>query len=125
MPLCFRVEDYARYRQRVGEATYIDLTRRTDPARILQVWANLREVVAAYGPPWVLQIWTKDAAGVLRQGEETLRVLVAAGTTLTAQVTVTGLAGSIWEPGVPRDGLEAIPRAGRAHRRAGAYQVAL
>lgn len=110
MPLAYRLEDYARYRERVGDATYVDITRRTDPARIPQVWDNLREVVATFGRPWVVQIWTKDILGVLRRGGALLRSLTepAAGqrvTTLTAQITITGLAGTLWEPGVPPDGL--------------------
>ncbi len=105
MPLNYRLEDYSRYRERVGEATYLDLTRRTDPARIPQVWDHLREVVDAYGPPWVLQILTKDAAGALRLGEAQLRSLRDAGATITLQLTVTGLAGTEWEPLVPPDGL--------------------
>ena len=107
MPLIYRLEDYARYRERVGDATIIDVTRRTDPARIPEVWQRLRDVVAAYGAPWVVQVWTKDPAGVLRLGGDTLRALVGAGVTLAAQVTVTGLAGTVWEPHVPPDGLQA------------------
>ena len=107
MPLTYHLEDYARYRAQVGDATYIDVTRRTDPARIPEVWAHLREVVETYGPSWVVQVWTKDPAGVLRLGGDLLRALVAAGTTLAAQVTVTGLAGTVWEPRVPLDGLRA------------------
>ena len=68
MPLAYRLEDYARYRTQVGAATYLDVTRRTDPARIQEVWAHLREVVDTYGPPWVVQVWTKDPAGALRLG---------------------------------------------------------
>ena len=105
MPLSYRLEDYVRYRERVGEATYLDLTRRTDPARIPQVWDHLREVADACGPPWVLQLITKDAAGALRLGEADLRRLRDAGTTITLQLTVTGLAGTEWEPLVPPDGL--------------------
>ena len=105
MPLSYRLEDYARYRDRVGDATYLDLTRRCDPARIPKVWDHLGEVVEAYGPPWVLQLLTKDAAGVLRLGEAMLRPLCEAGTTITLQLTVTGLAGTAWEPLVPPDGL--------------------
>jgi len=106
----YRLEDYGRYRERVGDATYLDISRRTDPARVPRVWDNLREVVETYGPPWVVQVWTKDVAGTLQQGGKLLRWLVAAGTTVTAQVTVTGLAGTVWEPGVPPDGLRHIPR---------------
>jgi hypothetical protein len=114
MPLAYRLEDYARYRERVGDATYIDITRRTDPARIPEVWDNLYEVVTAFGRPWIVQIWTKDMLGVLQRGGNLLRSLTEpAGdqraTTLTAQITVTGLAGTLWEPGVPPDGLRHLP----------------
>jgi len=108
MGFAYRLQDFARYRERVGDATYLDITRRTDPARILSVWNNLREVVETYGPPWVVQVWTKDVRGVLRHGESLLRLLLARGTTVTAQVTVTGLAGGIWEPAVPPDGLQHV-----------------
>jgi hypothetical protein len=110
MPFAYRLEDYARYRELVGDATYIDITRRTDPACLPQVWDNLSEVVATYGAPWVVQLWTKDIVGALRWGQSVLQTLVAAGTTVTAQVTVTGLAGTVWEPLVPPDGLRHIPR---------------
>jgi hypothetical protein len=109
MPFAYRLADYERYRAFVGDATYIDVTRRTDPARVPAVWEHLREVVEAYGAPWVVQLWTKDVAGTLRQGGSLLYALRQAGTTLTAQVTVTGLAGTAWEPLVPPDGLAAIP----------------
>ncbi len=113
MPFAFRLEDYARYREQVGDATYIDLTRRSDPARLPQGWVNLRQVLAAYGPPWVVQIWTKDIAGVLSLGQSTIYALRELGTTITAQVTVTGLAGSPWEPLVPPDGLRRVPELAR------------
>lgn len=109
MGLVFRLEDYARYREAVGQATYIDLTRRTDPARSLIAWDNLRAVVDTYGAPWVVQIWTKNPVGVLALGGDTLRALREAGATLAAQVTVTGLAGTLWEPRVPFDAMEGIP----------------
>jgi len=99
----FRLEDYPRYLERVGDASYIDVTRRTDPARIPQVWENLRAVVDAYGPPWILQLWTKDARGALERGGPQLRRLLAQGTTVAAQVTVTGLGGSTWEPLAPAE----------------------
>ena len=103
MGFVFRLEDYARYLERVGEATYIDLTRRTDPARVERVWDNLRAVVETYGPPWVVQLWTKDAAATLERGGALLRRLLERGTTLAAQVTATGLGGSSWEPLVPAE----------------------
>lgn len=110
MGFVYRLEDYARYREAVGGATYIDVTRRTDPARIPGVWGNLREVWTTYGPPWVVQIWTKNVAGVLRLGGELLGALVNEGTTVTIQVTVTGLAGSRWEPLVPPDAIQHLPQ---------------
>jgi hypothetical protein len=107
--LLFRLEDYARYRERVGEATYIDVTRRTDPARVEQVWANLRAVVDTYGAPWIVQLITKDAAGTLARGGDLLRRLQAQGTTVAAHVTVTGLGGSRWEPGAPAEPFSGVP----------------
>jgi len=101
MSFVFRLEDYPRYLERVGRATYIDVTRRTDPARIGQVWSNLYAVVRAYGAPWIVQVWTKDATAALARGGSVLRCLRRYGTTLAAQVTVTGLSGTIWEPQTP------------------------
>ena len=103
MSFVFRLEDYPRYLERVGGASYIDVTRRTDPARIARVWDNLNAVVQAYGAPWIVQLWTKDAAGVLARGDSVLRCLRRDGTTLAAQVTVTGLGGTVWEPMVPAE----------------------
>jgi hypothetical protein len=113
MPFAFRLADYARYREQVNGATYIDLTRRSDPACHRQCWDNLRQAVAAYGQPWVLQVWTKDIAGVLCLGADMLRALREVGTTITAQVTVTGLAGTLWEPLAPPDGLRLVPELAR------------
>jgi hypothetical protein len=103
MSLVFRLEDYPRYLERVGGATYIDATRRTDPARIGRVWGNLYAVVRAYGAPWIVQLWTKDAAGILAQGGSVLRCLLRYGTTLAAQVTVTGVSRTVWEPLTPAE----------------------
>ncbi len=111
MPFAFRLEDYQRYLERVGEATYLDVTRRTDPARIQKVWTNLLAVVTAFGAPWIVQIWTKNPMGVLRRGEGLLQRLLDQGTTITAQVTVTGLGGTEWEPRVaskPFHGVSAL-----------------
>ena len=103
MGLFFRLEEYVRYKGRVGDATYVDVTRRTDPARIGQVWTNLQAVVDACGAPWIVQLWTKDAAGVLTQSGALLHRLLREGTTLAAQVTVNGLAGTAWEPLSPAE----------------------
>jgi len=103
MGLVYHLEDYARYREVVGAATCIDVTRRTDPARIPLVWERLADIVTAYGSPWATQIWTKDPQGVLQLGQNVVERLLAEGTTITAQVTVTGLAGTVWEPCVPQD----------------------
>ena len=108
MGLVYRLADYGPYLEQVGDATYIDVTRRTDPARVPLVWENLRQVVDNFGAPWIVQVWTKDAAGALRLGGNSLRELIDAGTTITAQVTVTGLAGTRWEPLVPVDGLRGV-----------------
>lgn len=101
MGFVFRLEDYPRYIQRVGGATYIDATRRTDPARIDQVWSNLYAVVRSFGAPWMVQLWTKDAAGALARGGFAMRCLLRYGSTLAAQVTVNGLGSTFWEPRVP------------------------
>ena len=101
----FRLQDYAAYAARAGAATYIDCTRRTDPARVPEVWQNLRAVVDAYGPPWVVQVWTKDPRGVVRQGGALLAELRRRGTTITCQLTATGLGGTELEPRVPADAL--------------------
>ena len=103
MGLIFILDHYPRYLDRVGEATTLDVTRRTDPARIERVWDNLRAVVEAYGAPWIVQLWTKDAAGTLARGDPLLQRLVDEGTTLAAQVTVTGLSGTVWEPLTPSE----------------------
>jgi hypothetical protein len=103
MSFVFRLEDYPRYLERAGGASYIDVTRRTDPARIQRVWDNLEAVVNAYAAPWVVQLWTKDAAGTLARGGALLRRLQREGTTLAAQVTVTGLGGTAWEPLAPAE----------------------
>jgi hypothetical protein len=103
MGFVFRLEDYGRYIDRVGEATYLDVTRRTDPARIERVWDNLRAVVEAFGAPWIVQLWTKDAAAALARGGPLLGRLLRQGTTLAAQVTVTGLSGTVWEPLTPAE----------------------
>ncbi len=103
MGFVFNLADYARYLERVGSATYIDITRRTDPARIGRVWDNLQAVVETYGPPWIVQLWTKDAASALTRGKSLLQRLQNEGTALAAQVTVTGLSGTIWEPHTPAE----------------------
>jgi hypothetical protein len=109
MPFAYRYADYERYREVVGPATYIDITRRTDPACVPRVWDNLREILHRHGPPWIVQVWTKDVAGVLRLGGALLAELISAGTTATVQLTVTGLAGTVWEPGVPTDVWRDLP----------------
>jgi hypothetical protein len=103
MGFAFRLDDYARYLERAGDATYLDVTRRTDPARIQKVWYNLRAVVRTYGAPWIVQLWTKDAAGTIGLGQQVLTRLRDAGTTLAAQLTVTGLGGTSWEPLTPSE----------------------
>jgi hypothetical protein len=108
MGLVFRLEDYPRYLERVGEASYLDVTRRTDPARIERVWDNLSAVVEAFGAPWVVQLWTKDVAGTLARGGPLLQRLQNDGATLAAQVTVTGLSGTVWEPLTPAEPFAAV-----------------
>ncbi len=98
MGFVFKLEDYGAYRQRVGGATYVDITRRTDPAKVDRVWENLAAVVEAYGAPWAAQLWTKDLAGALDRGHSLLHEMRGAGTALACQLTVTGLFGTAWEP---------------------------
>ncbi len=57
-----------------------------------------------------MQVWSKDPAGALALGGDTLSALIAAGTTVTAQITVTGLAGTVWEPLVPPNALGQLPQ---------------
>jgi len=102
-----------RYREQVGEATYIDITRRSDAARFPAFWANLQEAVNVCGAPWVVQVWSKDPGGVLAIGADVLSALIGAGTTVTAQITITGLAGSVWEPLVPEDAVRHLGRLAR------------
>lgn len=113
MPFSYSLQDYIRYREQVGEATYIDITRRSDPARFPLFWSNLREIMGACGAPWVVQIWSKDPAGVLAGGADTLDALIGAGTMITAQITMTGLAGTPWEPLVPAEAPEHLGRLGQ------------
>jgi hypothetical protein len=111
MGFLFRLADYSRYLERVGAASYVDVTRRTDPARVAAVWDNLEAVRREHGAPWVVQLWTKDLARAMALGRPALERLVAGGATLAVQLTVTGLAGSRWEPGneaAPFGGVEAF-----------------
>lgn len=98
MGFAFQLGDYERYQARVGAATTVDASRRTDPARVERVWANLQAIHETYGAPWVVQLWTKDLGEALARGEPLLRRLAAEGTGLAVQLTATGLAGSVWEP---------------------------
>jgi hypothetical protein len=110
MGFVFKLEDYPRYMQRVGRATCLDVTRRTDPACIDRVWSNLNGVVRSFGAPWIAQVWTKDAGGVMARGASTLRCLRRFGTTLAAQVTVTGLGDTPWEPYAPAKPFAGVAR---------------
>jgi len=103
MGLIYRLEDYGRYRDAVGAATCVEISRRGDPARSPAAWDHLAQVLDRYGAPWIAQLWTKDVRGTLALGGSLIARLRDEGTTVTAQVTVTGLAGSVWEPGVPQD----------------------
>ncbi|MHB0858618.1 MAG: DUF1848 family protein [Anaerolineae bacterium] len=109
MAFAYRFEHYQRYQALVGSATYIDISRRTDPARIQGPWENLHEILSRCGAPWVVQVWTKDPAGVLALGGTLLEKLVAQGSTLAVQLTVTGLGGSNWEPLAPLNAFQTLP----------------
>ena len=111
MGFTFALDAFPRYAERVGPATVVDVSRRTDPARIGLVFQNLGALVERFGPPWVVQLWTKDLSGTLAQGFALLAALRRAGTTLVAELTVTGLGGTLFEPrnlAAPFAGVEAF-----------------
>lgn len=90
-------EYYEKYLATVGDATYIDITRRTDPGCTDQPWIALENIFHEYGAPWIVQIWTKAPRLALQRGKKILELLRDAGTTITCHITMTGL-GPEWEP---------------------------
>lgn len=56
-------------------------------------------------------IWTKDLRCALDAGRAVPADLMTRGTTVTVQLTVTGLAGTGWEPRVPSDVLDHLDAA--------------
>ncbi|NLV73592.1 MAG: DUF1848 domain-containing protein [Chloroflexi bacterium] len=107
MPFAYSRASYTRYLEAVGADSYLDLTRRTDPARWPRGWQILDEMLREFGAPWVLQLWTKDPHTVALAGRQQLEQL-RQHSLITAQVTDTGLAGSFWEPGVPAGALDSV-----------------
>ncbi len=102
MGLSYRLEDYAAYRAAVGAATMS-----ISPGGATPPGGRRRGIISARcWTPTVrpgVQLWTKNVGGALALGAGLLERLRAEGTTLTAQVTITGLAGSAWEPLTPAD----------------------
>jgi len=83
--------------ERVGEATYVDVTRRTD-RRASAVWTTCG--------PWSRRLARRGSSNCgprtfpgIGAGGGLFRGLRLKGTTLAAQVTVTGLSGTQWSPG--------------------------
>jgi hypothetical protein len=102
---------YEAYRSIVGEATFVDIARSTDPACSNQPWNALNMIIERIGVPKVLQIWTKGPRGVLRKGRSLLEECRFRGCTILCQLTVNGYGPSI-EPKVPFpvdwDGIDAM-----------------
>lgn len=86
---------YQEYLQVVREDTFIDIARCTDPARTDQPWRDLAYISKQYGHPKVVQIWTKNAGGVLDRGQDLLESLKKNGSILLCQLTVTGFGPEI------------------------------
>lgn len=101
MSLVFRRDHIPLALARLGEATVLDVTRRTDPARVDGPWENLRAVLEHCPVPWIVQLWTKDLESALARGGPLVETLRGRGTTFAVQWTVTGLGGTAWEPLVP------------------------
>jgi hypothetical protein len=91
---------YREYLALVGDATFIDIARCTDPARTEQPWTDLSFIAENFGWPQVVQIWTKGPREVLRRGRALLTLLREKGTIIICQLTVTGF-GPEFEPLVP------------------------
>ena len=91
---------YEAYKNFVGEATFVDIARSTDPACSNQPWEALSMIIKRIGIPKVLQIWTKGPRGVLRKGKDLLDECRFNGCIILCQLTVNGYGTSI-EPKVP------------------------
>jgi hypothetical protein len=90
---------YLEYLALVGDATFVDISRKTDPGRSGQPWQALSFIAETYGFPKVVQIWTKGPRDVLRRGRPLLERLRREGTTMMCQHSATGLGPEI-EPHV-------------------------
>lgn len=91
---------YRDYLCLVGDGTFVDISRRIDPARVSQPWESLERVSREFGVPRVIQIWTKNAGQVLGRGRRLLERLRQRGALVICQLTVTGF-GPEFEPLVP------------------------
>ncbi len=91
---------YREYLNLVGNATFIDIARCTDPARTEQPWNSLSFIAENFDWPQVVQIWTKGPREVLQRGHALLSLLREKRTTIICQLSVTGF-GPEFEPLVP------------------------
>lgn len=91
---------YGQYLDLVGDMTFIDIARSTDPARTSQPWESLKYICENFKIPRVIQIWTKGPRAVLQKGHEILNKCREFGSVIICQLTVTGYGPSI-EPQVP------------------------
>lgn len=91
---------YLEYLALVGHATFVDISRRTDPGRSGQPWQALSFIADTYGIPKVVQIWTKGPRDALRRGRPLLERFRRDGTTIMCQHSATGFGPEI-EPHVP------------------------
>ena len=102
---------YKAYKNFVGEATFVDIARTTDPACSDQPWDALQMIIERTGVPKVLQIWTKGPRGALGKGRRLLEVCRSNGCTILCQLTVNGY-GTAIEPKAPYpvdwDGIDAM-----------------
>jgi DNA repair photolyase len=94
------LDSYRKYINIVGDATFIDIARCTDPACVDQPWERLKSISEEFGAPKVVQIWTKGPRQVLKRGQSILETIRKQGTIIICQLTVTGF-GPIYEPLVP------------------------
>jgi hypothetical protein len=94
------MNSYQVYLNFVGNSTFIDIARCTDPACVNQPWESLKIISDEFGAPKVIQIWTKGPRKVLEKGRQLLETLRAQGAIIVCQLTVTGF-GPEFEPLVP------------------------
>jgi hypothetical protein len=84
----------------VGDTTFIDVARCTDPACTDQPWESLDFVCREFDIPRIIQIWTKGPRAALQRGRKILEQCRRHGTIIICQLTVTGFGPEV-EPRVP------------------------